>query len=365
MNLDELAYVASNGPSGPRRARRQEGPGLFGPTLMGRDAPCADGPDAALRWAREEAARAAARAIGISTPASPGYPDALRELGQTGGARVPPAIYARGDLRALELPSVALVGSRRATAYGAEVARGLARGLAELGVAVVSGLARGIDGAAHRGALEAPGVTVAVLGSGLLRCYPREHADLLERVAATGLALSEFALEMPPLAHNFPRRNRIIAALADVVVVVEATASSGSRHTAEAAMELGRTVMAVPGPITSPSSRGCHELIRDGAAIAASIDDVLLALRDSARWRGREVAGRETEPAPEIEASGRVARYLLVERARHVEELARCAGLDISEVLAELGELVLLGLAKQLPGQHFQRVYRPRGNGGS
>jgi DNA processing protein len=198
------------------------------------------------------------------------YPPRLLERSDA-----PPALWARGDLRLAAGPSVAIVGTRHATAYGERVTRQLARTLANAGAAVVSGLARGIDAAAHHGAMEATGATVAVLGTGLDVAYPKAHAPLQASIGERGLLLSE--LEPDDRAHggSFPRRNRMIAALATVTIVVEAGVKSGALITAGHALEMGRTVAAVPGPIDVPQAQGSNELLRDGAVPITSMADAL------------------------------------------------------------------------------------------
>jgi DNA processing protein len=216
---------------------------------------------------KEHASRAG---LQIVTSEDADYPPPLREL-----RGAPPVLYVRGSLfRELDSPAIAVVGTRRPTPYGRSVAHRLGRALAEAGITVVSGLARGVDGAAHRGALEADGRTLAVLGSGLDRCYPAEHRPLLEAISRRGAAVSEFALGCPPLPANFPRRNRIISGLVRGVVVVEAAERSGSLITARLALEQGREVFAVPGPITSATSRGTHALLRQGARLLGGVEDI-------------------------------------------------------------------------------------------
>ena len=212
----------------------------------------------------------------VVTLSEPAYPRELLTLGDA-----PPILYCRGDAG---LPNragamaAALVGSRRATPQGRDNARHFAHALGDAGVTVVSGLAAGIDAAAHEGALETVGGTCAVVGTGPDLVYPTHHRDLAERIAECGLVLSAFPVGTPPRADHFPRRNRLIAALARCTVVVEATTHSGSLITARLAGDLGRDVLAVPGSIHAPQSRGCHTLIRDGATLATSPDDVFEAL---------------------------------------------------------------------------------------
>ncbi len=209
----------------------------------------------------------------VLAPADDAYPSALREL-----ERPPNPLWARGDLAVLERPCVAIVGTRRATHYGERVTRELARTLAQAGACVVSGLARGIDAAAHRGALEVDGATCAVLGTGVNRVYPKAHAGLQDDIARRGLLLSE--MKPDELAHggSFPNRNRIIAALAKVTIVVEAPVKSGALITAADAERLGRTVAVVPGPIDVPQSYASNLLMRDGATPITSMADAIALL---------------------------------------------------------------------------------------
>jgi DNA processing protein len=224
---------------------------------------------AAEVWAAHEAAGVAVHVLG-----SPSYPAAL-----AADHEAPAVLFAQGDLTAIDHPRVAIVGTRRCTHYGRDVARQLGRQLAEAGVTVVSGLALGIDGAAHQGALDVEGAPpVAVVGSGHDVIYPRAHARLQRHVATRGVVLSEWPLGTRPEGWRFPSRNRILAALADVVVVVESHMAGGSRHTVEAANDRGRRILAVPGPITSPASAGTNRLLLEGCGPVTEVDDVLVAL---------------------------------------------------------------------------------------
>ena len=199
----------------------------------------------------------------------------------------PPLVWVRGAVEALQRPAVAIVGSRAATPYALEVSARLAAGLAGRGVAVVSGLARGVDSAAHRGAVASGGSTIAVLGCGADRVYPPEHAALAHEIEGRGVVMSELAPGTPPLPRFFPRRNRIISGLARAVVVVEAGERSGSLITARAALDQGRDVMAVPGSVLSGRNRGGHGLLRDGARLVETAGDVMRSCTASARARRR------------------------------------------------------------------------------
>jgi DNA processing protein len=269
----------------------------------------------------------------------PGYPPLLAELYD------PPArLYLRGGApEILARTSVAVVGARSCSPYGAQVARELSRDLAALGVVVVSGLARGIDGEAHRGALAAGGLTVAVLGCGIDRDYPRAHAQLAGRIAESGLIVSEYPPGVEPAPWRFPARNRIVAGLAQATVVVEARERSGALITADFALELGRDVFAVPGEITSGLSRGTNDLIRQGATPLLAVDDVLEAL-----GLERPPARVATATSPE----GRAVLDFLAAGAASLDEVSRATGVGSAEVAVALTELELAGLVSQGDGRY-------------
>jgi DNA processing protein len=257
----------------------------------------------------------------------------------------PPGLFLRGvaEVSVLRHRAVAIVGARSCSAYGAAVARMLGRELAAAGLVVVSGLARGIDGEAHRGALEARGMTVAVLGCGIDRDYPASHRELARRIAETGLVVSEYAPGVEPAPWRFPARNRIIAGLARATVVVEAREASGALITADLALEEGREVFAVPGEITSSLSAGSNALLRLGATPLTSAGDVLEAF-------GLERAARDT-----LELSKQAARLLarIRDGPSGADELARSTGLAAGEVSVLLAELELAGAVHESAG-----VYR-------
>lgn len=264
----------------------------------------------------------------------PGYPALLAEL-----ADAPPLLFVAGDPTLLERPQLAMVGSRRASRPGLDTAHSFARSLARGGFVVTSGLALGIDGAAHQGALDADGHTVAVLGTGLQCLYPARHKRLARDIVERGGALvSELPLDSPPQAANFPRRNRIISGLSLGVLVVEASPSSGSLITARLAAEQGREVYAIPGSIHHPGAKGCHQLIRDGATLVESIEHILEALRG---WQQVPFA----EPASTASPGAAHPLLALLYAAPHSSEaLAHAAGWPLPEVLAALTELELDGL---------------------
>ncbi len=273
---------------------------------------------------------------------SPAFPPLLRAV-----ADAPSGLFLRGaaDAELLARPSVAVVGARACSGYGAQVARTLGRDLAGAGLVVVSGLARGVDGEAHRGALEAGGPTVAVLGCGIDRDYPTAHRELARQIAAGGLVVSEYAPGVEPAPWRFPARNRIIAGLARATVVVEAREASGALISADFALEEGREVLAVPGEITSALSAGTNALLRLGATPLTASADVL------------ELFGLQAPVEAEVELGG-PARAILerLDGPTSADELVRAAGLDAGVAAAALSELELAGLVATSDG-----VYRRTG----
>ena len=304
----------------------------------------------------EEWREAERRNVRIVPRDSEEYPTMLAALHDP-----PPVLYIRGEIPEGRV-RVSMVGARRATAYGREVARTLAGALASRGAEVVSGGAAGIATAAHRGALDVLGRTIAVMGAGLARPYPACNERLFEEIAASGALLSEFPMQMSPLAENFPRRNRLIAALSAATVVVEARDRSGSSITAGHALEYGREVMAVPGPVTSEASRGCHRLIQQGAKLVATADDVVDELspmyRDAlaaAHAPGSSGSESLVDLSPDESA---VLRLFDDPRPIHVDRLADRAPFGIARLQAALLGLVLGGQLDPLPGGYY--VARPR-----
>ncbi|HZC67388.1 MAG TPA: DNA-processing protein DprA [Nitrospirales bacterium] len=280
------------------------------------------------------------------------YPELLRAIHD------PPAVlYCDGMPELGDRQAVAIVGSRQATPYGLRVTDALAGELSGLGFTIVSGLARGIDAAAHRAALEAGGRTIAVLGCGLDVVYPPEHASLLNEIAGQGAVLTEFAPGTPPLARHFPQRNRIISGLALGVVVVEAAEDSGSLITARLALEQGREVFAVPGSIDAPTSRGPHGLLKQGAKLVETVDDIIEELLPQIeRTEGTVKTSRRVSPAPDLpnlSPEERVMLELMSREPRHLDDLTERSLLPAAEVARILLSLELKALVKQLPGQRY------------
>lgn len=306
------------------------------------------GSDGARRRARLEIERAEALGARVVTRGEQSYPPRLLE----GVPDPPPALYVRGEILPRDAGAVAIVGSRLATPYGLETARRLAGDLAQEGYTVVSGLARGVDAAAHRGALEAGGRTLAVLGCGIDRIYPPAHAELAEAIASRGAVLSEFPLGSRPLRPHFPIRNRLISGLSLAVVVVEAAEASGSLITARLAAEQGREVGAVPGPVTSPMSVGANKLLIDGAALVRTWRDIAEQIPPERRPPGRD---RRAELEDLGERARRILQALSPEAPRHVDALARELRSGAGELLADLLDLELRRLVVSLPGGNFMR----------
>lgn len=308
------------------------------------------------------------RGIGVVTIADPHYPPPLRDLEDA-----PAALYTLGELALTVPPAVALVGSRQATSYGRQVARDFARRLASRGICVVSGLAAGIDAEAHAAALAAGGPTVAAQGTGVDVAYPRSNATLHAQIARDGLIVSELPPGRPAHPGAFPRRNRLIAALADVVVVVEAGVRSGALITAQLGGTLGRAVAAVPGPIDSESSRGANQLLRDGAQTLASFDDVLGLLALTRRGRGADTGAdtraaddavspsrpalRPSDHAPDS-AEGRVLA-VLANGPRGTDDLGRACGISPRDVATALSNLELQGEVLFDPSGLVRAAYAP------
>ena len=278
------------------------------------------------------------------------YPAALLEI-----ADPPPVFYCRGRRELLSRPALAIVGSRNATPQGCADAEAFARTLAAGGLAIVSGRALGSDAAAHRGAVGEPGGSIAVIGTGPDRIYPARNRNLAHELAARGAIVSDFAPGTPPLATNFPRRNRLISGLSRGVLVVEAALASGSLITARLAAEQGREVFALPGSIHSPLSKGCHRLIRDGAKLVETAQDILDELRFPV-VAGAPVPATPDAPDPVGDATAAAVLAALGHASADVDTLVARSGLAASDVLAALVALELDGRAAPLPGGLWQRL---------
>jgi DNA processing protein len=282
------------------------------------------------------------------------YPERLNHL-----ADRPRALFLRGDMSLLESLTVAIVGARHASPYGREAAHVLARDIAAAGVVVVSGVARGIDTAAHVGAFagrDGGGAsTIGVLGCGIDVSYPPENAQLIDRIASEGLLVSECLPGEPAFGYNFPKRNRVIAALSSAVIVVEAAEKSGALITSSLALELGRDVFAVPGAIGRPASVGTHALLRDGAGLVTCADDVLRELGVHGTLFSATASRPVVEPA-NITAAAHALWQQLREEPAQLDDLAVRAGTTSAEALGALLELELAGHARQLAGMHYVRI---------
>jgi DNA processing protein len=291
--------------------------------------------------AEQQLARAAAAGETALTLPHERYPTLLAAI-----ADPPPVLWVRGQPAAMSHPTIAIVGSRAASAYGLAMARQIAGQLAAAGATIVSGLARGVDSAAHVAAVASHGRTVGVLGSGLDRIYPAEHRDLAREMQGRGAIVAEFPMGVPPLAHHFPLRNRIISGLSLAVVVVEAPEKSGALITASAALEQGRDVMVVPGPAAGGRNRGGHLLIRDGAKVVESADDILAEM--GAGW------ARHTTSS--VTSAAWNAGQLPETTDFSVDDVTEQTGEPPSVVLARLLELELEGRIQRVGGGRFARV---------
>ena len=296
----------------------------------------------------------------------PAYPTALRRLPQP-----PPLLYVQGRRDLLGRPGIAVVGTRRYSTYGRDAAVSLVVGLVRAGYVIVSGLARGIDSIAHRTALDVGGDTIGVLGTGIDVPYPSEHADLFALIAERGCLVSEFPPGTPPRKYHFPQRNRIIAGLARGVLVVEAPEKSGAMITAEYALDEGKEVFAVPGPIHNPTSRGTNRLIQEGAALVPSAADILRVLQSRtgeplpvplAAGLNIEDLEARLEREPDAGASELARRVWdgLEGAARGIDDLAEDLGAAPDALATALLELELAGLVERRPGPRYARVLSPR-----
>jgi DNA processing protein len=360
-----LIRVPGLGPGGARRLLQSfgkarsvleagipawRGTGLAPPLCQALAQPDWAGVDLDLAWLSQSGG--AARAL--ITCRDPRFPPQLAEI-----AQAPLALFAAGDADLLRLPQLAIVGARSASAQGLENAQSFAAELARRGLTITSGLALGIDAAAHRGALSAAGLTIAVCGNGLDRVYPARNRELAHAIAAQGLLLSEFPTGVPPLPEHFPRRNRIISGLALGVLVVEAARESGSLITARLAGEQGREVFAIPGSIHNPLARGSHALIREGAKLVETVDDILdelAPLLPAARAAAAESPG-EGDPLRQDPDQAQILGALGFETLA-LDHLVGRLGLTVERISAALLRLELDGLVSAGPGDTFTRMQR-------
>ena len=334
--------------------------------------------EAALQWEKQDGCR-------LLLLQDDDFPEML-----TQGITAPPVLFLRGNVQLLHKPSAAIVGSRHATPQAMRVAKDFGRVLSEQDIPVVSGMASGIDTAAHQGALQAGGGTIAVWGTGIDRIYPPSNKNLAYEIAEKGLIVSEFPLDTRPFAGNFPRRNRLIAALSQVTLVVEAALESGSLITAKLAAEMGREVMAVPGSIDNPHSKGCHKLIKDGAKLVECLDDILhecpgllqnaavpsYSINKKNKKTEKRTAVKETSSEPVFPFSDDLhvrkqpaqANTVAVPTAEdglldamgydpvHPDILAQQTAWAAADVYARLLEYELDGIVAALPGGRYQRI---------
>ena len=324
--------------------------------------------EAALQWEMQDGCR-------LLLLQDDDFPEML-----TQGITAPPVLFLRGNAELLHIPSAAIVGSRHATPQAMRIAKDFGRALSEKGIPVVSGMASGIDTAAHQGALQADGGTIAVWGTGIDRIYPPSNKNLAYEIAARGLIVSEFPLDTRPFAGNFPRRNRLIAALSQLTLVVEAALESGSLITAKLAAEMGREVMAVPGSIDNPHSKGCHKLIKDGAKLVECLDDILHECPQllqntpvpsysinktvkpkndqTKRLQPKTIVDEPQRPSENLPAAPSTSALLeaMGYDPIHPDILAQQTNMAAADVYAQLLEYELDGIVAALPGGRYQRV---------
>ncbi len=295
---------------------------------------------------KKRARRLMDEGVRVETPESAGYPEPLNELGND----APLVLYMKGDYMKEDRYAVSIVGSRRPTSYGKMVAEKLSSELSSMGFTVVSGLARGVDTAAHKGALAGGGRTVGVMGSGIDVPYPPENKALMERAGRSGCVLSEFPPGMPPNRENFPRRNRLISGLSMGVLVVEAGGGSGALITARYALEQGKEVFAVPGNINSPASRGANDLIKEGARAVTRAEDIVQELAPLLRG----FIKKQKKQAPsDMGGDEKTLCDIMSEEPRHIDALSRQAGMPAAKALSVLLGLELRGIVKQTEGKRF------------
>ena len=302
--------------------------------------------------ARVEVAKAKEYGIQLLLRESPEYPSVLKEIPDP-----PMLLYVKGEIRPADALAVGIVGSRHCTHYGRSQAEKLARGLSRAGVTVISGLARGIDAAAHQGAIDGPGRTLAVCATGLLKLYPPEHKALADEVIRNGAMISESPLERGPNKGLFPQRNRIISGLSHGVIIVEASRKSGALHTARHAMEQGRDVFVVPGRLDSPASDGCHDLIRDGATLIRNVDDILESLgpmMEPVQTKAEHVVYTPREL--NLSTQEQEILQLIDTASTSIDSVLDRASIESSRVLSTLTVLEMKRLIRRLPGSNVERT---------
>jgi DNA processing protein len=311
-----------------------------------------------LSAASKELAQVQAVGCHLVTWDEPGYPHRLREIYDP-----PPLLYVRGNVELLSRHTISIVGSRRPTPYGNQMAQRLAKDLANCGLVIASGLARGIDSCAHKGALSSDtGSTIGVLGCGIDVVYPKENKKIFEEIIQRGAIITEFPMGTFPAPQNFPIRNRIIAGMSLGVLVVEGAQYSGSLITARLAMEFGREVYGVPGNATQPSSFGPNQLIKQGAKLVTSWEDVIEELPTPVRSQLLPVESANSEERAKLvheslaPAERTLYDLLTEDESRHIDDMVELSGLTSSEVLATLFDLELKGVVRQLPGKQFLKV---------
>ena len=307
--------------------------------------------DRELRLAKENS-------IHIITILDRDYPENLRNIYDP-----PPVLYVMGKLQTCDCNSIAIVGSRRASFYGLSTASRLSCELSNLGITIVSGLARGVDTAAHKGALSVKGRTLAILGSGLLKLYPPENKELAQSISSGGAVISEFSLESSPLARNFPRRNRIISGLSIGVVVVEAARNSGALITADLALQQGREVFAVPGKMDSITSVGTNSLIKEGAKLISNTQDIieeieikLKTFSDVKKCKLNQEENSQKKQSLELDNDTKNVYEILSKEPMHIDEIISLTKVKISQLSSMLMKLQLNNMVRELPGKNFVRV---------
>ncbi|MBI5740202.1 MAG: DNA-protecting protein DprA [Nitrospirae bacterium] len=297
---------------------------------------------------RQEIEKAKKNNVRLIAGNNPAYPEALKRIH---GA--PPVLYVKGELKEADKYAVAIVGSRTATEYGAQMAEKISRTLASSGLTVVSGMARGIDSVSHTAALRARGRTIAVLGSGLDMPYPPENRGLMSAIASSGAVVSEFPFGTKPEKENFPRRNRIISGLSLGVVVIEATLDSGSLITASYALEQNREVFSVPGNVTSGGSRGTNDLIKKGAKLIESAEEVIEDLGPQIKGVLRERKISSHKPLPALTGDEKALYDSLGDAPKHIDSIIREMNMPTARALSVLLSLELKGVVRQMQGKRF------------